>query len=151
MLREIGLFDDTYFLYYEDLDLSWRARFAGWKVHYEPKSIVLHEHAFSSVAGSHFFRFWVDRNRRLTLVKNAPTRDALLAVSGAVGLMLQDVTTEAFRSIRQGRLPLKFFSHRIRQLGSVIRALPKASRARWTARGQGQFRRQIVDEWIIDR
>jgi GT2 family glycosyltransferase len=43
MLRRIGLFDQDFFAYYEDVDISFRARLAGWKVYYQPKAIVHHE------------------------------------------------------------------------------------------------------------
>jgi len=41
-LDEIGLFDETYFLYFEETDLCLRARRAGWQVHYVPASEVTH-------------------------------------------------------------------------------------------------------------
>ncbi|MEI7547986.1 MAG: glycosyltransferase, partial [Actinomycetota bacterium] len=78
-LDEVGLFDPTFFLYYEDFDLSCRGRSLGWTYRYEPASIVYHEHAYSSKAGSDFFSFWVDRNRRLVLVKHAPAAVAARA------------------------------------------------------------------------
>ncbi len=40
--REIGLFDDKFFAYYEDTDISFRAQLAGWKVRYTPDAIVTH-------------------------------------------------------------------------------------------------------------
>jgi GT2 family glycosyltransferase len=42
MLEKIGLFDQDFFAYYEDIDLSFRAQLAGWKVAYVPDSIVYH-------------------------------------------------------------------------------------------------------------
>ncbi|MBZ8119285.1 glycosyltransferase family 2 protein [Roseovarius sp. LXJ103] len=42
MLDEIGMFDETFFLYYEETDLCLRATRAGWDVVYEPLSEVLH-------------------------------------------------------------------------------------------------------------
>lgn len=42
MLRQIGLFDQDFFAYYEDIDLSFRAQLAGWKVAFVPQSIVYH-------------------------------------------------------------------------------------------------------------
>jgi hypothetical protein len=44
-LREVGLFDDRFFVYYEDTDLSWRGRLAGWRYLYVPTSVVRHVHA----------------------------------------------------------------------------------------------------------
>src|SRR5437867_3885831 len=38
MLEGIGAFDTRYFMYFEDIDLSWRARRAGWRVVYTQRS-----------------------------------------------------------------------------------------------------------------
>ena len=42
MLEEIGLFDETFFLYYEETDLCLRAARAGWETWYLPDSAVVH-------------------------------------------------------------------------------------------------------------
>ena len=42
MFREIGLFDEHFFAYFEDVDISFRARLAGWKVRYAPEAFVRH-------------------------------------------------------------------------------------------------------------
>ena len=36
-------FDSTFFAYYEDVDLDWRARLRGWKAHYVPTAVAEHE------------------------------------------------------------------------------------------------------------
>ena len=41
-LREVGLLDEAYFAYHEDIDWSLRARRAGWTLVYEPFSRVYH-------------------------------------------------------------------------------------------------------------
>ena len=71
MLAQIGLFDESFFMYWEDSDLSWRGQNAGWKFYYEPTSIVLHEHSGSSTEHSDFWTFYVTRNRLLLLWKHA--------------------------------------------------------------------------------
>jgi N-acetylglucosaminyl-diphospho-decaprenol L-rhamnosyltransferase len=76
-LAEVGLFDERYFMYYEDLDLSWRLRLRGWKVTFVPDAVVEHAHAASSGEWSPFFTFQVDRNRPLMLLKLAPLPLAL--------------------------------------------------------------------------
>jgi len=43
-VEEIGLLDDAFFMYYEDTDLCRRLSNAGWRVYYEPKANVTHEH-----------------------------------------------------------------------------------------------------------
>jgi len=72
MLKDVGIFDEDFFMYYEDLDLCWRARYLNWKILYNPKSIVRHYHSGSSKEWSPLFTFHVLRNRLLTLLKNAP-------------------------------------------------------------------------------
>ena len=76
-LDDVGLFDERYFMYYEDLDLSWRLRLRGWKVVYAPEAVVEHAHAQSSGEWSPFFTYQVDRNRPLMLLKLAPLALAL--------------------------------------------------------------------------
>lgn len=42
MLDEIGLFDETFFLYFEEIDLCLRAHRAGWSIWYVPESHATH-------------------------------------------------------------------------------------------------------------
>lgn len=79
-LDEVGVFDERFFLYYEDTDLSWRGRSAGWHYLYRPESIIRHLHGASAGEGSAIFAHYVERNRLLVLTKNAPAR---LAASAA--------------------------------------------------------------------
>lgn len=41
-IEEVGLLDDSFFMYGEDLDWCYRIKGAGWKVYYNPRVIVLH-------------------------------------------------------------------------------------------------------------
>ncbi len=43
MLDEIGLFDERFFFGHDDVDLSWRAKNAGWKAMYVPTSVCYHK------------------------------------------------------------------------------------------------------------
>jgi N-acetylglucosaminyl-diphospho-decaprenol L-rhamnosyltransferase len=47
-LREVGLFDEGYWMYMEDLDLCYRFRGAGWTTWYEPSITVIHAKGGSS-------------------------------------------------------------------------------------------------------
>lgn len=131
-LDDVGLFDESLFLYYEDTDLSWRGRLLGWRYVYTPKAIVRHRHAQSSVAGSPLFRFQVERNRLLVLVKNAPGRVASRAVLGQIRgftrAIVQDVVSPGSRL----KLPrLTEVRLRWKVLRSFFTLLPHAMRARW--------------------
>jgi GT2 family glycosyltransferase len=79
-LADVGLFDERFFLYYEDTDLSWRGRTRGWRYRYVPDAVVRHVHAASSGEGSPVFQHYVERNRLLMLAKDAPRDLAWSAV-----------------------------------------------------------------------
>ena len=66
-LERIGLFDEGYFLYYEDGDLCARARAAGYRVVYEPRATAVHVESAVAVRGSfsYFQRFHFGRWRYL--------------------------------------------------------------------------------------
>lgn len=68
--EECGGFDEAFFMYYEDTDLSFRMRRRGGKIIYCPDSVVRHIHAGSSIEWSPFFTYYVCRNKLLFLKKN---------------------------------------------------------------------------------
>lgn len=43
VIKSVGLLDENYFMYAEDLDWSYRIKQAGWKIFYYPKVTVLHK------------------------------------------------------------------------------------------------------------
>ena len=47
MLDEIGLFDESFVMSFEDADLSWRAQWAGWRCRYVPTAVVRHREGSS--------------------------------------------------------------------------------------------------------
>jgi len=67
VLRKIGLFDDIFIAYHEDLDLGWRIRLAGFRCVLAPQSVVRHHYEFSRSIQKWY---WMERNRFLTLLKN---------------------------------------------------------------------------------
>ena len=48
VLNKIGLLDDTFYMYGEDIDWCYRAKQAGWKVYYYPKTVILHYKGYLS-------------------------------------------------------------------------------------------------------
>ncbi len=68
----VGYFDRTHFMYYEDVDLGWRARLAGFTAYYVPRSVVYHRwHGSSDRHGPTWLEILADTNRLRTLIKNA--------------------------------------------------------------------------------
>ncbi|MBE2201692.1 MAG: glycosyltransferase family 2 protein [Anaerolinea sp.] len=70
MLDDIGLFDDDYFAYYEDVDLAWRAQQAGWRCRYAPAAQVQHWHSATAAAMPARKLYLISRNKIWTLLKN---------------------------------------------------------------------------------
>ncbi|MDP2924677.1 MAG: glycosyltransferase family 2 protein, partial [Candidatus Omnitrophota bacterium] len=46
---ENGYFDETFEMYYEDLDLCWRAQKKGWKAYYNPKAVAYHKRGATAI------------------------------------------------------------------------------------------------------
>lgn len=74
MLRKIGIFDDNFFAYYEDVDISFRAQLAGWKVIYNPKAIAYHHVSATSSQLGDFARYHSAKNFLLVYTKNMPAK-----------------------------------------------------------------------------
>ena len=80
MFKEIGLFDEDFFAYYEDTDISFRAQLAGYKVYYQPKAIAYHKQGATSSKMPGFAVMQTFKNLPLLLTKNVP--NSLLLKTG---------------------------------------------------------------------
>nr|MCU0270668.1 glycosyltransferase family 2 protein [Acidimicrobiales bacterium] len=124
-LEHVGLFDERFFLYYEDTDLSWRGRRRGWRYVYEPTAVVRHHHASSSGVGSPTFRYYTERNRLLMLAKNAPARLAWRAGLGETRRAVAVVLRHYVKRPLTLRLPVRAeVAHRWRVYRGYLRLLP---------------------------
>jgi len=74
VFKKIGLFDDRYFLYLEDVDFSKRAQKMGYKLHLVPDSIIWHLNSASSSPSSDLQNYFINRNRLLFGFKYAPLK-----------------------------------------------------------------------------
>lgn len=72
LIKEIGLFDETFFAYNEDVDISWRAQLAGHKVYYEKSAVAYHKHSATSSKIPGFTTTQVFQNLPLVYWKNVP-------------------------------------------------------------------------------
>jgi hypothetical protein len=74
MLREVGLFDDDFFILYEDVDLSFRAQLRGYKCLYVPEAIVYHKGSGSIGHDSDLSVYYSHRNLERVYFKNMPRK-----------------------------------------------------------------------------
>jgi GT2 family glycosyltransferase len=72
MLHYIELFDEDFFLLYEDVDLSFRAQLRGYKCLYVPEAIVYHKGSGSIIYDSPTSVYYGHRNLEWVYIKNMP-------------------------------------------------------------------------------
>jgi N-acetylglucosaminyl-diphospho-decaprenol L-rhamnosyltransferase len=125
-LDEVGLFDEDFFLYSEEVDLQFRLRQAGWEVHYLPGvSVIHHESQFSAeIPERRINEMWRSRHRYWRKHH-----------TGA-GARVAALATGAQYAVRAAAAPLARRSRR--------RMLLHA-RDSWRVTGPGL--RELADEW----
>lgn len=127
-------FHPDYFMYYEDVDLGWRCRLAGWSAAYVPAATVRHDlHGSSDLQPSGFVKRQCTSNRIRTILGNGSVcyvARALPRIAKDIGWLLADerhrAVSEVGRAIRTGL--------------RARRVLPQASRL---ARGR------IESTWFV--
>jgi GT2 family glycosyltransferase len=151
-LEEVGLLDERLFLYYEDVDLSWRGRLRGWRYRYVPESVVRHLHATSSVEGSELFQFYVERNRLLVHVKNAPASYAWRAVADWALPTARFAVRDTVSPLLHGRRPqLGLVRRRLHALGGFLRLAPAMLADRRQVRAHRRLSDDELLRWVVRR
>ena len=72
MLDDIGLFDEDFFLVYEDVDLSFRAQLRGYQCLYVPDAVVYHQAGSSIGDDSPISVYYSHRNLEWVYIQNMP-------------------------------------------------------------------------------
>lgn len=105
MLDEIGLFDEDFFLYIEDVDLAFRAQLAGWKCIYTHHAVVYHIHSGTAGFASHIVVYYGNRNALWCILKNYPVRLFILSLPWIIG---RNAAAMVFHMLQgRGRIILK--------------------------------------------
>jgi GT2 family glycosyltransferase len=76
--RDAGMLDERFFMYYEETDFIRRAQAHGYRVRYEPASVIYHRESGSSGGGwmTPFKQYYATRNRIYLVRKHAASRAA---------------------------------------------------------------------------
>lgn len=88
-LTEVGLFDQKYYLYLEDMDLSYRLKLHGWEILFVPKAILWHKVSQSSSIGSQLNDYFITRNRLIFGMKYAGKRAKAALVKESLKFMVK--------------------------------------------------------------
>lgn len=97
--RELGGFDERFFMFYEDVDLGWRLNLRGWRVRFEPRSVAYHRHhASMSKADTEDQAselYMLERNALAMLYKNLSDRTLGTVLPAALALTVRRATARA--------------------------------------------------------
>jgi GT2 family glycosyltransferase len=136
-IREFGLFDSNFFLYHEDTELGWKARLAGWDVHYIPDSVVYHKYVYKGDFRNYYY---LERNRLWLLFVHYRWPTLLLIAPAA---LLMEAGQLAFAFTR-GRLRDKLRSYAyFCQRDNLVRLRQR--------RRESQAKRKISDREFLGR
>jgi GT2 family glycosyltransferase len=128
LFAELGGYDESYFAFYEDVDLNVRGRIAGWRFAYVPAAVVWHLGNASWLAG--FERPGADnarlvaRNRLATQVKFMPLAAVPRIAAVEVGALARAAAQRRLRPTLAGKL-------------AALRWLPRLLRERHRLRREG--------------
>jgi N-acetylglucosaminyl-diphospho-decaprenol L-rhamnosyltransferase len=93
VFESVGLFDETFFLYYEETDLCLRARRAGWLCWYVPASRVVHLEGQSTgvtdtrSAPKRLPRYWFESRQHYFMKNHGPWKKHLADVAWTLGFV----------------------------------------------------------------
>jgi len=125
-------FDESFFCYKEDIDLSWRMRILGWKIYYEPKAVGYHLRGAGEGAVtrpkeiiaqrkkiSPFAKFHSFKNQRLMQVKNEMP-----------SLFFPDIFSILIKEIGAWMYVLIFETYTLKAAKELLKSFPRAVRNR---------------------
>jgi len=115
VLDEIGPLEERFFIFYEDIDLGFRAQLAGWPCIYVPTAVVYHTGTGTVGIFNKSRRFLLSRNELFVLARTLPGR--ILRTN--LKLILRHQLKASIRSLDEGR-PATLLSARL----AAIAALP---------------------------
>ncbi len=137
----LGGFDPLYFMYFEDIDLCWRYWLFGYKVMYEPNSVVYHKFGGTSGKSRHtpLRVFYGTRNSIFNILKNdelhnvcAPFFFNVLHHTGKFAFFMATLRLKSALAI-------------VRAYASLARHLPQVLRKRKDI----QEKRKVADRYLF--
>ena len=127
--RATGGFDEDYFLYWEDVDLSWRARAAGGHLAVLQDLDVVHDVGGTQGSGkSTTYLHYNARNRLVFAAQHLGPRDRRRWVAASIGyarLLLRRAGYGRRDLVRAGRAVLAVLSGTLSGIGYLVRHRPR--------------------------
>jgi GT2 family glycosyltransferase len=141
LFGEIGLFEESFFAYIEDVDVSFRAQLAGLRCLYVPAAVVYHVGSATAGRNSSFALRLATRNQLLLVVRNYPWP----YIWSKLPKVLHSQYWIARGALDEGRLPVVLSAY----LAFVLQ-LPRALAARRRIQARRRVPLARLDE-VLDR
>jgi len=139
--EQVGGYDPSLFIQFDDVDLCWRMWLRGYKVVFAPKSVVYHVGSTTKGSPPRLI-FYVKRNEIASMIKNYEIRNLVRFLSGRVIIEVRNVV----RLLAKGNLRESFAT--ARALISNLVGFPLV----WKNRMDVQYRlRRVSDEQVMKR
>jgi len=147
MLEQVGLFDEDLFLYYEDIDLSWRARLCAWKCVLVPNSRIYHMRnatlkKYPEIGET--AKYYNQRNRILVLLKNSSFTQLFVNFPFILKYDLLMVAKSIFYLFKYRRYPIE-----IRARFDAMLQLYKVAQKRYKDNKNIIGPRSLMRKWVM--
>jgi GT2 family glycosyltransferase len=134
---DAGGFDGDYFMYHEDVDLSWRLRLMGASLQLAAASLVYHKYQFGRAGQKNYL---LERNRLMTVLKNYRLPTLVLLAPAALAMEFG----VCLLALSQGWLGAKLRGYR-----DVLRCLPAIRQKRRAVRGLRRISDRGLTRWWV--
>ena len=122
VFMNIGMFDSSYYFYFDETDLCFRVWLYGYRVVYVPTAVILHK--VSSIRNINPVKvFYYERNKIITLIKNLELKHMLIYVPIAVAYLLIARLLSAIKRRKSGVIIATLMSQLwiLKNLKSIIK------------------------------
>lgn len=103
VIEKVGMMAEIFFLYYEEHDWSARIRNAGYKIYYQPRSLVMHKESISTGKESPLKIYYISRNRVVYARRNS---SGLTLLINLIYLNMITIPKSGLKYILKGRFDL---------------------------------------------
>lgn len=142
LFNDIGLFDERFFAYFEDVDIGFRAQLAGWQVVYEPRAVAYHHVGATASKLGNFARYHSIKNFFICYTKNMP--------AGLYFKYLPLFTLQSFRWLITSALKGHLLTY-LKAFGRFILYLPAVLRDRRTIQGRRKVSPSDIDQLLYHK